>query len=79
MWLHWQNRMAQVWEHSPPASAEIDVAEMALFDMLCCINECCHDAKVRKVARKQLMHPTFARQHQIAWRMEQERRRRWKQ
>ena len=78
MWCHWQHRMFEVWDKHPPPPAECDVAETVIFDMLKCICEC-HDAKWRRKARRELNHPVFARQHQLAWRDEQERRMRHRQ
>jgi len=79
MWAHWQKRMAEVWENNPPTIAECDTAEAVIFDMLRCIHACAHDAKWRRKARRELNHPIFARQHQLTWRDEQERRIRWRQ
>jgi hypothetical protein len=71
--------MADVWEDNPPSDAEMDVAETILYDMLRCVCDTCWDTRMRTKAEKQLNHPVFARQHQIAWKKEQERRRRFKQ
>jgi hypothetical protein len=76
LWLHWQNRIAEVWEDNPPTPAEIDVAETILFDMLSCIaGSRCRDPKLRENAQRQLEHPAFARQR----RLREERTAKWRQ
>jgi hypothetical protein len=74
LWAYWQNRIAEVWESNPPTSAEIDVAETVLFEMLRCVSDCRHSAG-SQAAQRQLAHPTFDRQHKLL----EERRRRWQQ
>jgi hypothetical protein len=73
-WLHWQDRIEELWEDNPPSRGERDAAEIVLYDMLCCIADCDNPAMSRN-AQQQLTHPYWERQHRLL----RERKAKWHQ